>query len=149
MPISLLTSTRETVIFFTAGSESSGNIDECQSCWDLNFNIGASKSNFDLSNYKVKNLELHTGATSTRIKLGDRNDSTDVTVEMGAASLILEIPKTTGCSVSGDMVMMSKDFPGLSKKDSGLYERIISINPGRKFFVRVNGGVSSIRLIRY
>lgn len=117
--------------------------------WDLNFNIGASKSNFDLSNYKVKNLELHTGATSTRIKLGDRNDSTDVTVEMGAASLILEIPKTTGCSVSGDMVMMSKDFPGLSKKDSGLYETDNFDKSWKKIFVRVNGGVSSIRLIRY
>jgi hypothetical protein len=117
--------------------------------WDIRFNIGASKSNFDLSEYKVSNVELHTGATNTRIKLGDKLDSVDVHIEMGAASTTIEIPKTTGCSVSGDMVLMSKDFPGFHKQDNHNYETENFNNCSKKVFISIDAGVSAIKIIRY
>ncbi len=117
--------------------------------WDIEFNIGASKSNFDLSEYKIKNVSLHTGATSSKIKLGDRYDSTNVFVEMGAASITIQIPKTSACSINGDMALVSRDFPGFSKKDSGYYETENYNSSSKKVFIRINGGVSSVRVERY
>ncbi len=117
--------------------------------WDMNFNIGASKSKFDLSPFKIKNIELHTGATSTMIKLGDKFDSTNVHIEMGAANVTLEVPKTTGCSVGGDMVLMSKDLPGFSKRNSDNYETENFDIAKKKVFVTINAGVSSIKVVRY
>jgi len=117
--------------------------------WDINFNIGASKSNFDLTEYKVKNVSLHTGAASGRMKLGDKYDSTNVDIEMGAASIIVEIPKTSGCSITSDMALVSRDFPGFYKKYSGYYETENFQSAVKKVFIHVEGGVSSIKVERY
>ena len=117
--------------------------------WDLNFNIGASKANFDLTEFKVKNVSLHTGVTNGRIKLGDKFDSTNVDIEMGVASITLEIPETSGCTITSDMALVSRDFPGFSKKYSGYYETENFKSAKKKVFIDVNGGVSSIKVKRY
>lgn len=117
--------------------------------WDVNFNIGASKSNFDLSEYKVKNVSLHTGAASGRLKLGDKYDSTNVEIDMGAASITLEIPRSSGCSITSDIALVSRDFPEFVKKYSGYYETENFKSAGKKIFIDVEGGVSSIKVKRY
>jgi hypothetical protein len=117
--------------------------------WDINFNIGASKSNYDLSEYKVANVELHTGATNTHIKLGDKHELTDVHIEMGAASATIEVPKTSGCSITGDMVLMSKNFQGFTKKDSQNYETENYNNSSKKVNISIDAGVSAIKVVRY
>lgn len=117
--------------------------------WNFDFNIGASKSNFDLSEYKVKNVSLNTGAASGRLKLGDKYDSTNVDVQMGAASLTLEVPKSSGCSIKGDMALVSRDFPGFVKKESGYYETENFESAKKKVFIRIDGGVASIKVVRY
>ncbi len=117
--------------------------------WDINLNIGASKSNFDLTEYKVKNVSLHTGAASGRIKLGDKFDSTTVDIHMGAASITVEIPKTSGCSINSDMALVSRDFSGFNKKYSGYYETENFKSSSKKIFINVEGGVSSIKVKRY
>ena len=117
--------------------------------WDIDFNIGASKSNFDLTEYKVRNVSLHTGAASGRLKLGDKFDSTNVDIEMGAASISVEVPKSSGCSITSDMALVSRDFPGFNKKYSGYYESENFDSARKKVFIRVQGGVASIKVIRY
>lgn len=117
--------------------------------WDFVFNFGAAKAKFDLSNYKVRNVDLNTGAANVRIKLGDKSDSTNVDVEMGAAKLKLEIPGNSGCQLKGDMVLMSRSLSGFDKKDRGYYETPNFENAKKKIFVRINGGVSSISITKY
>ena len=43
--------------------------------WDMNFEFGAGKADFDLSEYKVKSLSIKTGLTETDVKLGDKVDN--------------------------------------------------------------------------
>jgi len=117
--------------------------------WDIHFNIGASKSNFDLSGYKVKNVELHTGAASGKLKLGDKYDSTDVHVEMGAATVNIEVPSTSGCSITSDMALSSRDFPGFKKQSSGYYETENFESAAKKIFIHVSGGFATIKVSRY
>ncbi len=117
--------------------------------WNIEFNLGASKGKFDLSDYKIRNVRLRTGASSTKIKLGDKLDSTDVDVEMGTASFTLEIPQSSGCIIEGDMVLMSKKFEDFVKRGKGHYETEGFENAKNKIFVRIDGGVSSIKVKRY
>ncbi|MCL4547189.1 MAG: DUF5668 domain-containing protein [Bacteroidetes bacterium] len=118
--------------------------------WDITLNIGASKSNFDLSNFKVKNLDLHTGATSTKIKLGDKYDqTTNVSVDMGAASLTLEVPQNVGCEIQSDMALASKHIEGFSSRGSGHYITDNFENSTKRILIDVKGGVSSLTVRRY
>jgi hypothetical protein len=117
--------------------------------WDLNFNIGASKGKLDMSEYKVKNVELHTGASNIAMKLGDKLDSTNIHVEMGVTKLTIDIPQNSGCLVSGDMVMIARSFPGFVKKESNYYETNNFVGAKKKVFIEVHGGVSSFTINRY
>lgn len=117
--------------------------------WDFRFDFGAAKAIFDLSSYKVNNIDLNTGASNVKIKLGDKTDTTNVDVEMGAASLRIEIPESSGCQITGDMVLMSRSLSGFNKKERGHYETPDFENASKKIFIRIDGGVSSLKVIRY
>jgi len=117
--------------------------------WNLDFNIGAAKSNFDLRPFKVKNLVINTGAAKTKIKLGDKTDLTYVNIDMGAAALIIYIPKTSGCKVKGDMVLMSKELDGFNKTESGFYLTSNYDTAKNKIIIDIDGGVSSFKIKRY
>lgn len=117
--------------------------------YNFRLNFGAAKARFDLSKYKVKNVDLNTGAANVTLKIGDRYDSTYVDVEMGAASLKIEIPITSGCRVKGDMVLMSRHLDGFEKKSDGYYETPFFENMDNKIFINIDGGVSSLSVNKY
>lgn len=117
--------------------------------WSIELNIGAAKNYFNLIPFKVKNLVIHTGATDTKIKLGDKSEMTYLNVEMGAAALKIYVPKTSGCKVTGDMVLMTKELDGLTKSESGNYQTNNYEGSKNKVLINVDGGVSSIKIKRY
>jgi len=117
--------------------------------YNLVLNIGAAKARFDFSNIKTREVTLHTGAANVKMKLGEKCDSTQVNVEMGAASLNMEIPQNSGCRLEGDMVLMPRSLEGFIKKDSGFYETPNFEKAGKKIFVRIDGGVSSLKVSKY
>lgn len=117
--------------------------------WNLDLETGASKTNFDLSEFKMHNVRVQTGATSTRIKLGDKSERVNVDISMGAASFTLEIPKSVGCEIQSDMALVAKHFDDFTKKDSGRYLSENFENTKKKIYVNVEGGVSSLRVVTY
>lgn len=117
--------------------------------YNFNLNFGAAKARFDLSQYKTKTVDLNTGAANIKLKLGDLYDSTYVDVEMGAATLTIDVPQNSGCRVKGDMVLMSRHLEGFEKKSSGYYETPNFEDALNKVFIRIDGGVSSFSVKRY
>ena len=117
--------------------------------YSINASIGAAKSYFNLIPFKVKNLVIETGAADTKIKLGDNSDLIYVNVEMGAATLVVYIPKTSGCKISGDMVLMSKDLKGFIENDSDYYYTENYEDALNKVIMEIQGGVSSFEVKRY
>ncbi len=117
--------------------------------WDFDINLGASKSKFDLSQFDVRYLSLETGATSTKIKFGDKSEETKVDIKMGAASLTLEIPKNVGAEINSDMALIAKDFDGFSKKSDGYYATDNFESAKKKIRINVEGGVSTFNIYRY
>lgn len=119
--------------------------------WDLDLNIGAASTSLDLTDYKIDHLDLSTGATKTRIKLGDLYERTEVDVEMGAASLTFDIPEKSGCKITGDMVFVLKNLDGFSKKGNSNKYYITNdfTDAENKIFINVDGGVSSLKVRRH
>lgn len=117
--------------------------------YSINLEIGAAKSYFNLIPFDVKNLVLQTGATDTKIKLGNKSKLTYVNVELGAASLQIYIPKTSGCKITGEMVMMAKDLSGFINDGSDYYYTENYESAAEKIIMEIEGGISSFEVKRY
>ncbi len=59
---------------------------------DLKVNAGASRAELDLSELRIRSLELQTGASETRVRLPRAAGVTTVQAQAGAASLTIEVP---------------------------------------------------------
>ncbi|MEE9432035.1 MAG: DUF5668 domain-containing protein [Melioribacteraceae bacterium] len=117
--------------------------------WDMELNVGASKTFLDLRPFKINNLVVNTGASNTKVKLGDKTETTYINIEMGAASFTVYVPKTSGCKITGDMVMMKKEFEGFKKKDSDYYITDNYETSLNKIIIDIDGGISSFKVRRY
>lgn len=84
--------------------------------WDFDFDIGAAEVNFDLSDYKVKNIDIDGGASALKIKLGQKYNKTHVTIDAGAADILLKIPKESGARVETSTFLSGKSLNGFNKK---------------------------------
>lgn len=116
--------------------------------WDMNFEFGAGKADFDLSQYKVKNLSIKTGLTKTDVKLGDKTDNLDVKVESGLTDIEFQIPESIGCRIDIDGGLNDKDFDGFIQKD-GHWETPNFDKSTKKINLKFEGGLQSLKVRRY
>ncbi len=117
--------------------------------WELELNLGAAASDFDLRNFKVKKIKLATGATKTKIKLGDRLNRTDIIIDMGAAAVQLFIPEKAGCRVISSTFLITKELPGFIKKSDGNFETKNFDEATQKIFVNLRGGLANFQVKTY
>ena len=116
--------------------------------WDMNFEFGAGKADFDLSQYKVKNLSIKTGLTETDVKLGDKTDNLDVKVESGLTDIEFQIPESVGCRIDIDGGLNDKDFDGFIQKN-GHWETPNFDKSTKKINLKFEGGLQSLKVRRY
>lgn len=117
--------------------------------WDFEFGFGAAKAYFDLTEYKVRNILLNSGAANTTLKIGDKYDMTNIKIEMGAAKLRIYIPYDSGCKIKSDLVLSSKSMKDFNKLDSGNYVTPNYDSAENKIDIEIDAGVSSFKVIRY
>jgi hypothetical protein len=117
--------------------------------WDISLQSGASKADFDLSYFKVKNLTIEGGAASYNIKLGQPLALTTISISTGAASATLYVPKNAACHITTDTGLSSKKFDGFDKKDDDTYETPGYDKATNKMKINMEGGVSNFKVIRY
>jgi Domain of unknown function (DUF5668) len=117
--------------------------------WDIDLSIGAGKLDFDLSDYKVKTINLKTGAADVSLKVGSKMDETNINIDSGVASINLDVPKEVGCQVRMDGAMNSNDFNGFTKISSGLWQSENYKNTSKKILIKLESGLSAIDIDRY
>lgn len=117
--------------------------------WNITLDVGASKSNLDLTKFKIRNIDIHTGASTTHLKLGDKNDETNVNIEMGAANITIDVPSTVGCEIQSEMALSSKNIHGFNSRGSGHYITENFPASGKRIVIDIKGGVSSLTVNRY
>jgi hypothetical protein len=117
--------------------------------WNLSLNIGAAEMKMDLSEYKLDTAEFNAGASSIEIKLGDKTPLTVVNFDAGASSITVKVPKTSGCQVSSESFMVSKEFEGLEKVRDNVYQSPGFAASKSKILITVKTAISKIRIERY
>lgn len=115
---------------------------------DLRLDAGAYRGSFDLSDLRLATLELHTGASETRVRLPRAAGSTSVRAETGAASLTIEVPAGVAARIRSRMALGSSDvdvsrFPKIGDVHQSL-DYATALN---RVDIDVQGGVGSLKVI--
>lgn len=117
--------------------------------WMIKVDAGAAKLDFDLSPYKIDKLDIDNGASSIKIKLGDKYKNTNLMINSGAASTVIEVPQTSACEVLTNTVLTSKSLDGFDKLENGVYRTDNFNTSENKIVIEVDAAISSLKVIRY
>lgn len=117
--------------------------------WDLNFDVGASSLDLDLTQFKVRNTEINMGAAALRIKYGNLVTTSDLKVSAGASDIDILIPKDIGCEIKTDAKLSSKNFKGFDKIKSDIYRTKNFNTAEKKLYIKIDCGISSIDVDTY
>jgi hypothetical protein len=115
---------------------------------DLRIDTGASRAEFDLRDLHLRSLDLHTGASETRVLLPRAAGATSVRTESGAASLILEVPTGVAARIRTRLVLGSSQvdqtrFPRVADG----YQSVDYATAANRIDIDISGGVGSVKVI--
>ena len=115
---------------------------------DLRIDTGASRAVLDLRDLRVRNLELQTGASETRVMLPRAAGATIVKAKAGVAALTLEVPTGVAARIRTRMALGSTQidqarFPA----SAGGYESPDYATAANRVEIDARGGVGSLRVI--
>lgn len=115
---------------------------------DLKIDTGASRAVLDLRGLRVRNLELQTGASETRVVLPKAAGATMVKAQAGAATLTLEVPTGVAARIRARMALGSTQVDQARFPASvGGYESPDYASAPNRIDIDVQGGVGSLRII--
>ena len=117
--------------------------------WDLDFNLGAASIKFDLSKYKVEDINLDMGAAKLDVKLGALSEQLEFNINAGASKIIILVPEEVGCEIITDAVLSRKYINGFEKIESDFYRTSNFDDSDNKIYINIDCGVSSIDINRY
>lgn len=117
--------------------------------WDMEVDVGAADIDLDLSNFKMNQIEIDGGASSLKLRLGDRYEKTILNIDAGASSIKIYVPETSGCIIDFDTFLMSRKMEGFEKTESGNYKTANYNDAENKIIVNLDAAVSSFKIYRY
>ncbi|MDB4901222.1 MAG: hypothetical protein JWQ63_503 [Mucilaginibacter sp.] len=117
--------------------------------WEIHVETGATKLDFDLSKFKIRELYLHGGAASFNVKLGAPLALTNVDVQTGVSGVDISIPQNAACSVETDSGLSDNHFEGFNKTRDNNYETPGFAAAKNKIHIHISGGLSDFKVRRY
>ncbi len=115
---------------------------------DLRLDTGANRAMLDLRDLRLRTLELHTGASDTRVLLPRAAGATRVRAESGVASLALEVPAGVAARIRSRMAL------GSSQIDQARFPRVADgyespdyATASNRIDIDVSAGVGSVRIV--
>ena len=117
--------------------------------WDLRMNVGACSMDYDLTAFAVNNVDVKAGASSIRIRIGDKSDTTRLSLDTGVSSVTIFVPESSGCGIRDNAKLSSKSFPDFTETNDGSRRTSNYDTSKKKVFIDVQAGVSSIKVRRY
>jgi hypothetical protein len=117
--------------------------------WEIHVETGATKLDFDLSKFKIKELQLHGGAASFDVKLPQPLELTDVDIATGVSSVDLSIPQSAACSIETESGLSDNHFDGFNKTSDNNYETAGYASAKNKIHIHISGGLSDFHVKRY
>lgn len=130
-----------------------------ESNWDITLNellltkltieAGASTINANLSNTKLTDLVVKVGASSSTFTIGDKQSKVNITIESGASSTTLRIPKDSGVVMKLDDGLTTREFEDLDEVSAGEYKSKNYDTAKNTITIKASTGVGSFKIERY
>lgn len=115
---------------------------------DLRLDTGAARATLDLTDLRVRSLDLQTGASETRIRLPRAAGATTVRAQTGAASLVIEVPDGVAVRIRSRMALGSSqiDERRFPRSEGGFASPDYATATNRAD-IDIQGGVGSVRVV--
>jgi hypothetical protein len=115
---------------------------------NLKIDSGASASTLDLTDLKVVDLDIDTGASSTEVNLPANAGNTRVDIDSGAASLNLHIPSGVAAriKVKSGIASINVDSNRFPLLDGGLYQSSDYATAANRLDITIDTGVGSVNI---
>ncbi len=115
---------------------------------NLKIDSGASSSTLDLSDLKVVDLDIDTGASSTEVILPANAGNTRVDIDTGASSLNVRIPMGVAgrIRVKSGVAAVNVDSNRFPRVEGGLYQSADYATAANRADITIDAGVGSIEV---
>jgi hypothetical protein len=115
---------------------------------DLKVSTGAARADLDLSDLRVRSIELSTGASETRVRLPRNAGATFLKAQTGAASMVIEVPEGVAARIRSRMTLGTSDidlvrFP----READGYASPDYATAANRADIEFSGGVGSVRIV--
>jgi hypothetical protein len=117
--------------------------------WEIRAKVAATKSNFDLSKFKISKLALTCAAGQVDVKLTPVLANTNVEINASVSDVTFSIPRDAACEVQLESALVSNDFQGFQKKDDDHYETPGFATAKKKIHIKASCSLSSFKIVRY
>lgn len=117
--------------------------------WTINLNMGAGKADFDLSENKVKAVNIKGGAADFNVKIGDLYPDVALAAETGISKVRILIPNNSGCKIFTKTGLSAKEFSGFDKTADGSFATSNYQSASNKITITLKGGLSDFEVKRY
>ncbi|SFS92018.1 LiaI-LiaF-like domain-containing protein [Sphingobacterium wenxiniae] len=118
--------------------------------WDMELNYGAAKFSGDLSPFKIKKLDINTGASSMDLKLGEPQlETTKIKIATGASTIHLHIPKDAPVRIKYSTIASSNNLEGFDNMQKGLATSNNYDNASKRFDIELDGAANTFTISRY
>ncbi len=114
----------------------------------LEVSAGASNVSLDLSDLLVKYLSLETGASSLRLTLPSRTESTFVEIEAGAANLEISVPEGVAVRfrIKEGMTALNIDRARFPNLERGIYQSANYHQAAHRAELNIEAGAASVNI---
>lgn len=115
--------------------------------WEMKLDVGAADFVADLRAFKVSKVEIDGGASAIKLKIGDKQDETNIDIESGASAVKIYVPESAGCEVISNTVLSDLDLDGFIKEGEK-YRTPNFDDAKQKIYIELNAAISALRVIR-
>lgn len=115
--------------------------------WEMKLNVGAADFNCDLRKFKVAKVEIDGGASSIKIKIGDKQAETNIDIESGASAVKVYVPELAGCELTSNSVLSDLDLDGFIK-NGDVYRTPNFDGSKQKIYIKLDAAISALNVIR-
>jgi hypothetical protein len=117
---------------------------------NLTVNSGATNLDFDLSDILITDLGISCGASSGKIKIGDRSNKVNISLSTGASDFKILLPKNYSIWIESKVALTSESYGSLGLEKNGQSYKSKDFDTSKnQIKVTINAGVSSFDITTY
>lgn len=115
--------------------------------WEMKMDVGAADFVADLREFKIAKVEIDGGASSIKLKIGEKQKETNIDIESGASVVKVYIPESAACEVISNTVLSDLNLNGFIK-DGKTYRTTNFDIAKQKIYIQLDAAVSALNVIR-